>query len=496
MVLGHGLILVSKVMKLHHTQGDSVRGEGCVPAPACCPDGGPWERGEHQCAQGCGPVCGMVIFGGCAGVGRRPGAVHGGRVVVAQSQWLGPVRDRRPGAFCAFALRRGNRVSLGMTNSDTEGEHWARWTPRLAASSYWAAALPPLGASRWLAGECPGRLRRIGVLLRRQAASRWSTTVFMKARAPAATTFGVRLLNDVRTAMRLPLPRLSATTVTAALTGAALAAACMGAAAVSASAAPAPVATVLTAPAAPVLSAATPSDRLSDRLAPGQSLAPGQWLLSPDRSHGLAFQTDGNLVAYGANYRVLWHSGTYANPGARFTLQPDGNAVIYAASGAVLWHSGTYISAGASLRVQDDGNVVITGPGGQVAFYTGWDRTGLYPGEQLLAGQRVTSAGGRYSLNLQADGNVVVRASSGRPLFFTGSYGATRLAFQADGNLVAYAGDGSVLFATGTTGARSRLVVQDDGNVVIYRRDGGPAWYSGWDAGQSADAPRGGVQVR
>ncbi len=61
----------------------------------------------------------------------------------------------------------------------------------------------------------------------------------------------------------------------------------------------------------------------------GQVLTPGAWLLSPDRSVGLAFQPDGNLTADAPGYRPLWSSGTYGNRGATLRVQDDGNAVLY-----------------------------------------------------------------------------------------------------------------------------------------------------------------------
>jgi hypothetical protein len=233
----------------------------------------------------------------------------------------------------------------------------------------------------------------------------------------------------------------------------------------------------------------------ADTLTGGASLAGGQWVLSGDRTHGLAFQADGNLVAYGPGYRPLWSSATYANPGATFAFQADGNAVVYSASGRVLWSSGTYGNPGARLRVQDDGNVVVTRADGSVAFYTGGDRTGLNPGEVLYPGQQVTSPTARYHLILQADGNLVTYERSGRPVYFAGSYGATTLRVQSDGNLVAYRADGRPTFDTGTFRAgRVRLEVQDDGNVVLYDTRRRPVWYSGQDTGAGATTPSGGVR--
>jgi len=132
------------------------------------------------------------------------------------------------------------------------------------------------------------------------------------------------------------------------------------------------------------------STNLGDRLTAGQSMNGGQWLIAPNGRYGLAFQADGNLVAYGPNDRPLWHAGTYGNPGARFTLQPDGNAVIYAADGRVLWHSYTWGNGGSTLRAQSDGNVVIYRGNGAPSWYSGWDT-----GQRAGAGSRGVNLLGR-----------------------------------------------------------------------------------------------------
>jgi hypothetical protein len=228
---------------------------------------------------------------------------------------------------------------------------------------------------------------------------------------------------------------------------------------------------------------------LGDRLAPGQAMAAGQWLMSPDRTHGFTLQADGNLVAYGPHNRVLWSADTYGHPGALLRFQSDGNAVVYAADGSVLWHAGTYGNPGADLVVQNDGNVVVYRSNGSAAWYSGWDRAGLGPGGTLLQGQRITSPNGRYWLTVQHDGNVVVYAPGGRPLFSTGAYTSV-LTMQTDGRLVAdrdYVGD--VWWSPTWGEGISRLAVQDDGNVVIYRADGHPTWFTGWDEGQTATWP-------
>ena len=226
----------------------------------------------------------------------------------------------------------------------------------------------------------------------------------------------------------------------------------------------------------------------------GQVLPAGAWLLSPDRTHGLTFQADGNLVAYGPRDRALWSSHTYGNPGATFVLQPDGNAVIYDRDGRAIWNAGTFGNSGATLAVQDDGNVVLYRAGGSAAWFTGWDRTSLNPGDALTRGQQITSANGRYHLILQNDGNVVTYRGD-RALFYSGSYGADRLTLQGDGNLVAYAGGRPVWDAGTWREGALRLDVQDDGNAVLYRPGGSPAWYSAYDSGTAATSASRGTQL-
>jgi hypothetical protein len=49
---------------------------------------------------------------------------------------------------------------------------------------------------------------------------------------------------------------------------------------------------------------------------------------------------DGNLVSYTSNGAVVWHAGTWGNPGAFLVMQDDGNLVVYRANGSPAWWSG------------------------------------------------------------------------------------------------------------------------------------------------------------
>lgn len=121
----------------------------------------------------------------------------------------------------------------------------------------------------------------------------------------------------------------------------------------------------------------------------------GGGITSIDGRFAFNFQEDGNLVLYQGS-RALWSSKTWPRyrtvyPGGRDApsvtfvthgcmarFQSDGNLVVYGADGvvgtamhpcnnpnitkdnaAVLWNSKTWGNPMATLKVQDDGNVVI-----------------------------------------------------------------------------------------------------------------------------------------
>lgn len=98
-------------------------------------------------------------------------------------------------------------------------------------------------------------------------------------------------------------------------------------------------------------------------LKPGESLAAGQTISSPDKKYVLAMQTDGNLVIYnqqGSGYTATWWTGTNGRIGSFVKMQSDGNFVLFQNSNPI-WHSGTYATrmAGANITMQNDGNLVI-----------------------------------------------------------------------------------------------------------------------------------------
>lgn len=83
----------------------------------------------------------------------------------------------------------------------------------------------------------------------------------------------------------------------------------------------------------------------------------------------LDFQTDGNLVLYGANNAPIWASGTNRSGISRLTMQPDGNLVIVGNDSKVYWASGTQGNPGAYLEVTKN-DAVIRAPTGNTVLWS------------------------------------------------------------------------------------------------------------------------------
>lgn len=235
-----------------------------------------------------------------------------------------------------------------------------------------------------------------------------------------------------------------------------------------------------------VVDSVPPSNTLSTGLTTGQSLIPGQYLLSPDRQSTLVLQNDGNLVLY-SNFKPVWWTGTNGYKVERLVMQADGNLVLYGKSGA-LWNTETSGNPGSSLSLQADGNLVLYNSNSAALWAT---YTIQYPNHlssvnttlpvgTLLPGQQIETANRKFRAILQQDGNFVIY-SPNRALWATGTDGktVTHLALQGDGNLVLYNGSQPIWNSrTPGFGSSSRLVMQQDGNLVLYDRFTRPTWNS------------------
>jgi hypothetical protein len=102
----------------------------------------------------------------------------------------------------------------------------------------------------------------------------------------------------------------------------------------------------------PVITPSAPSALMS-----GQSLEPGQSIVSPGRHASLHYQHDGNLVVY-LDGAPVWATMTDGATAGSLQMQHDGNLVLYSADAAV-WATSTSGHPGAMVQLQDDGNFVV-----------------------------------------------------------------------------------------------------------------------------------------
>lgn len=222
-----------------------------------------------------------------------------------------------------------------------------------------------------------------------------------------------------------------------------------------------------------------------DRISSGETLLPGQSLVSASGSTRLVMQEDGNLVLYSDAGNVLWHTHTYGQPGNYLAMQGDGNLVIYSEDRKPKWNSETARTPGNIFVVQNDQNLVIYGPvnGQSKAIWShesgriyqpdpaqdGSDR--ILPGQTLYPGQKLLSNNGDFRLSMQYDGNLVVYTKDGKATWNSGTNGNSDAyaVFQTDGNLVIRSSSSSLLWATGTDGTSATAAyMQSDGNFVVY----------------------------
>ncbi|MFC3688196.1 hypothetical protein [Aquipuribacter hungaricus] len=205
-----------------------------------------------------------------------------------------------------------------------------------------------------------------------------------------------------------------------------------------------------------VAAAAVPTSLTS-----GETLQPGQSLVSPSGRYALTLRTDGALVLVLQPTRfnpapvVLERLGQ-GEPGARLIMQEDGNLVMYDPDGSVAENYATEGTGADYFVVQDDRNVVL------YSRYAGSDQTvrsfqtisleRLVPGQALLSGDRMISSDLASVLVMQGDGNLVLYRY-GQAVFQSGTNSPDNVGadavLQSDGNFVVYAGSRAV-FSTRT----------------------------------------------
>jgi hypothetical protein len=243
-----------------------------------------------------------------------------------------------------------------------------------------------------------------------------------------------------------------------------------------------------------VVSPVAGSNSSDSTMTSGQTLIPGNYLISPDTQSILAFQKNGNLVQYD-NFDATWSSQTAGNTPTLLAMQTDGNLVLYGQNMAPLWDSGTQGNNGAWLNLQPDGNLVIYSKTNSPLWSTdaidnpvntSYVNTTM-PDGYLFPGQSLYTANRTYRLAMQTDGNLVLYDQNMKPLWDTGTSGipVAYVSLQGDGNLVLYSQSGRPVWNSNTVGnSGDNLTIQQDGNLVIYSSGDTPLWDTGTNGDQ------------
>jgi hypothetical protein len=88
-------------------------------------------------------------------------------------------------------------------------------------------------------------------------------------------------------------------------------------------------------------------------LALGKSLKETERLYSPDKSHYLVMQSDGNLCIYTSSDRFVWCSMVTTGVGCRLDMQTDGHLVVYDRNNKAVWATGTHVFHDAKYGTAD-----------------------------------------------------------------------------------------------------------------------------------------------
>jgi len=171
-----------------------------------------------------------------------------------------------------------------------------------------------------------------------------------------------------------------------------------------------------------------------------------QSLTSPNGSHTLVHQDDGNLVLYCD--RAVWATGTHW-VGDGWVDLTDGDLVVRTFYGAPVWRAGT--TGATRLVVADDGTVRLDGTSWVLDGHAGCAATGadVGRGDTLLPGQSL-----RRQSSTSADGTVV-------------------FAHRDDKRLVLHAADGTWQWDRYLGADDTSLVLDDDGVLRVRGVDGG-----------------------
>ena len=109
-----------------------------------------------------------------------------------------------------------------------------------------------------------------------------------------------------------------------------------------------------------------------------QRLNINEFLISKNGKYKAKMQDDGNFVVYNEHSgKAIFETNTWAyGAGAFFILQGDGNIVLYGRNSEVLWHTNPDIFTADKLVMQDDGNLVAYVNNGPPVWASKWNNNG------------------------------------------------------------------------------------------------------------------------
>lgn len=236
------------------------------------------------------------------------------------------------------------------------------------------------------------------------------------------------------------------------------------------------------------------AQRGAKSLSSGEVLERGESVTSPNGRYNLTFAWNGDLTLDEAGV-VIWHAwtGRKSSPPSRAYLNNDGRLVVVGPDGSEVFSTPGGGVGPYTLEVSNDGQASIVSADGEILWRVGervaslGDR--LASGSELLSGQRLLSADGRFSLEMQSDGNLVLYSWTSQSTHIptwsskTNGRAGSRLSFQPDGRLVIYDKFGQPIWSNGQTrkvGGDYRLVLRNTGDLVAY--DGTTEYWSSMTA--------------
>ena len=107
---------------------------------------------------------------------------------------------------------------------------------------------------------------------------------------------------------------------------------------------------------------------LENQLLPGQSLAPGQMLVSLDGAYRAGITAAGALEVLSSGGASTWSNGTSSGTG--LTMRSDGELSVTTTGGASIWSSGTSSDAAAHAALGTLGALKVIGTDGLIKWTT------------------------------------------------------------------------------------------------------------------------------